>query len=259
MNGIMSSNFRSFLALLLPFLLTACQSEELPFLEEVLLQNQERLGPAVKTPDRYELQILYTRIDRDGNNRPQFDTFGYRIDESRYFYPASTVKMPVAILAMERINKLKTKPGLERLSIYSEMQTGADRPPQTASSAKENSENGFPNIAHYVKQIFLVSDNQAYNRLYEFLGRDYINQALLAKGYSNTRILHRLEASEFDYEANRYANPVTFFHNGKVLYEQPGLESKGKFLLSLQEMDTSTPTGVSSNPHSIFPGKTCSV
>lgn len=232
----MNAVCRFFLPILLVWFSAACQSEDLPFLEELLMQEQDRLGSVVRDPDRYELQILYTRIDRDENNVPHFETFDYRVDPSQYFYPASTVKMPVAILAMERINELKNKPGLEPLSIYSEMQTGTDRPPQTASSAEENSEKGFPNIAHYVKQIFLVSDNQAYNRLYEFLGRDYINQALLAKGYSNTRILHRLEAPEFDYEANRYTNPVSFFHNGKVLYEQPGLESKGNFLLSLQEM-----------------------
>ena len=44
-----------------------------------------------------------------------------------YFYPASTVKLPIAILALQKLNELK-KPGLDK---YSTMITGAEGPGQT--------------------------------------------------------------------------------------------------------------------------------
>jgi len=36
----------------------------------------------------------------------------------------------------------------------------------------------LPSIAQYIKKIFLVSDNDAFNRLYEFLGQHYLNERL---------------------------------------------------------------------------------
>jgi hypothetical protein len=64
----------------------------------------------------------------------------------------------------------------------------------------------------------LVSDNEAFNRLYEFLGQEYINNALHKMDYKNAQILHRLQVSLND-DQNRITNPVTFYDtSGKMLY-----------------------------------------
>ena len=47
---------------------------------------------------------------------------------------------------------------------------------------------GRPTIAHYIKKILLVSDNDAFNRLYEFLGQQYINTTLHQMGYTEVQI-----------------------------------------------------------------------
>jgi beta-lactamase class A len=54
---------------------------------------------------------------------------------------------------------------------------------------------GKPNIEQYVKKIFLVSDNDAFNRLYEFLGPEAINEKLNKMGYTEAQIRHRLDIS----------------------------------------------------------------
>ncbi|MFX4813573.1 serine hydrolase, partial [Acinetobacter baumannii] len=70
-----------------------------------------------------------------------------------------------------------------------------------------NAADGRPTIENYIKQIFLVSDNDAFNRLYEFLGQDYIQQKLKEKGYPDAVIRHRLQLSRTpDHNAN--TNPV---------------------------------------------------
>ena len=38
-----------------------------------------------------------------------FEEEFYQIDERRYFYPASTVKLPIAILALQKLNALKSQ------------------------------------------------------------------------------------------------------------------------------------------------------
>ncbi|HEY8920679.1 MAG TPA: hypothetical protein VIM87_29785 [Chitinophaga sp.] len=83
------------------------------FLDTLLQANAQRLGPVFAYPDSFQLQIIYTRIDRDAHNRPHFRDFYYHVDTGRYFYPASTVKLPGAALALEKLNDLHI-PGLDR-------------------------------------------------------------------------------------------------------------------------------------------------
>lgn len=171
----------------------------------------EKQGPwmdsILNKVDRYQVQIIYTQIDRDVNNLPTFRSYTYNLDTNQYYYPASAVKMPVAFLALEKLNQIK----VEGLSKYSPMHTGAGSAPQTSATEDSTSENGQPSLANYIKKVFLVSDNDAYNRLYEFMGQEYINKQLWKKGYKRTRIVHRLSVPGFDVESNRYTNPVTFY------------------------------------------------
>ena len=51
----------------------------------------------ISNPDLYRIQILYTQVDRNIDQSPQFTTHKFNIDPKRYFYPASTVKFPAAV------------------------------------------------------------------------------------------------------------------------------------------------------------------
>jgi hypothetical protein len=182
------------------------------FIEKLLKKHPERFSEILSKPDKYGVQILYTRIDRNKKNEPHFTTHGYRVNSSEYFYPASTVKLPAIALAFEKLNKL----GIDK---YTPMFTGADRPEQTKVEKDTSSESGLPSVAHYAKKILLASDNDAFNRLYEFIGQNEFNDSLHKKGFLNSRIVHRLE-SPIGPENNRYTNPVRFEKEGKVIYEQ---------------------------------------
>ena len=169
-----------------------------------------------------QVQIIYSEINRDKKNRIQFRDHLYNVDDQRYFYPASTVKLPIAILALEKLRDLNI-PGLDRNST---MITGAAGGRQTEVYNDPSAADGRPSIAHYIKKILLVSDNDAFNRLYEFLGQEYINNRLQAMGYSDVQILHRLDISLPEAE-NRWTNPVRFYDStGKMLYEQAAVISK---------------------------------
>ena len=170
-------------------------------------------------PDSFNLQIIYTQIDRDKNGKPRFTEHQFRAaKDAPYFYPASTVKMPVAILALQRLRELNL-PGLDRNSA---MITDTDFSGQTPVLNDPSTPDGRPSLGQYVKKIFLVSDNDAFNRLYEFLGPHYINRSLQQMGYAEAEIIHRLEISLTE-EENRHTNPIRFLDpGGKELYRQPG-------------------------------------
>lgn len=197
----------------------------------------EKQGPwmdsILNKVDRYQVQIIYTQIDRDVNNFPTFRSYTYNLDTNQYYYPASVVKMPTAFLALEKLNQIK----VEGLSKYSPMHTGAGSAPQTIATEDSTAENGQPSIANYIKKIFLVSDNDAYNRLYEFLGQEYINKQLWKKGYKRSRIIHRLSVPGFDVESNRYTNPITFYDStlSTPIFQQGQVVSKAYPRLNLRK------------------------
>lgn len=175
-------------------------------------------------PERHRVQVIYTQIERDENNRPLFRSFSYRLNDEEYFYPASTVKLPVALLALEKINRLDV-PGLDRDTV---MLTGADGHGQTEATRDPTAAGGLPSVGHYIRKVLLVSDNDAFNRLYEFVGQAEINETLHSRGFEGTRILHRLDLV-LDVESNRHTNPVRFVDGGTILLEQPGAYSPREY------------------------------
>ncbi|MBD3223887.1 MAG: hypothetical protein GF313_04110 [Caldithrix sp.] len=186
----------------------------------LLQKNDDRLQPMMDDPQKYELQIRYTQINRDNLNRPSFKTYTYAANRDAYFYPASTVKLYAALLALEKINHLD----INGLSKYTPVEFDSAFSGQSSLKTDSTAKNNRPSIAHFIKQIFLVSDNEAFNRLYEFLGQKKFNERLKAKGYTDTRILHRLSAA-LTPEENRYTNPLQFIKNGKIIFRQPMLHN----------------------------------
>lgn len=198
----------------LTVLLTSCSSSK-DFVKKKFL-NDEYLKSIASNPE-HEVQIIYTKVNR---KEKTFTSYSYNVDPLQYFYPASTVKMPVAILSLQKINELR-KTGVD-LTRKDNMMTGAFRPGQTPAFVDETTQSRQPNIERYIQKVFAVSDNDAYNRLYEFLGQDYINQSLKDKGvFTNSVINHRVNVPGLTPEDNRHTNDIRFFRNG-LLYDSPG-------------------------------------
>ena len=183
-------------------------------LEQLLLAHPEKFKKLTDHPEKYRLQILYTQIDRDANNKPSLTTYSYRADTNEYFYPASTVKLAASVLALEKLNTLKIKK-------ETTFQTLKNRPSQLEIKTDSTAASGLPSIAHYIKKILLVSDNEAYNRLYEFLGQRPFNESMAKKGFQGVRLTHRLQTPLPRLE-NQYTNPIQLIDaSGKLLYQQP--------------------------------------
>lgn len=187
-----------------------------------LIQQNEELQSISDNP-AHKVQIIYTQIDRDADNQALFTTYTYGFDTTNYFYPASTVKLPTAILALERINELN----IEGLNAQTTLLTGAATAPQTSVTSDSSKADLLPTVEHYIKKILLVSDNDAYNRLYEFLGQEYINNRLRDKGFTRSRLIHRLSVSGYDTLGNRLTNPIQFVQGDSVIYTQEEVYSNG--------------------------------
>jgi hypothetical protein len=186
------------------------------WLEKLIRKNASPfLTALLDQPDTFQYQLIYTRIDRDKNNQPQLHNFYFNVDRARYFNPASMVKLPTALIALEKLHSLK-KYGVNRNTT---MLTDSGYARQTRVLNDSSAANYLPSVGHYVKKIFLISDNDAYNRLYEFNGQQTMNQRLWEMGYKDTRITRRFVTMNED--QNRHTNPIRFMEGDQLLYAQP--------------------------------------
>ncbi|MFZ5971261.1 MAG: serine hydrolase [Bacteroidota bacterium] len=212
--------FRPAAVFLIILLLSSCQRNIAE--DEHLLTNLMKSRPALfqaylDSAEAWEIQVIYTQINRDSANRPHFRSFTFRADSTEYFYPASTVKLPMVLLALEKLNRLQV-PGLDKFTpmLHDSVYAG-----QQSVHQDSTAENGLPSVAHYARKILVVSDNDAYNRLYEWVGQQDANAWMHAKGY-NVRLLHRLERS-LTPEQNRHTESVRFVRNNSLVFWQPKL------------------------------------
>ncbi len=207
--------------------------EYLDPLYEIIESMKQEFPMIVGNPEKYELQVRYTQIEQLENGSLDLRTYSFREDPTSYFYPASTVKMPVAFLAVEKCERLRAEG--HDITIDTPIQFLDGTNPMTEFLNDPTAKDEQITIRHLVNRVFSVSDNNAYNRLYEFLGRDEINPRLRELGLSDlSRIVHRVGTSEFDNESNKNANAFEFYKDENVsgettFYSENCRYSKGNY------------------------------
>lgn len=198
-------------------LLWQCTSEK-SVLQLALRQAGPEVQVLLKQKEKHEIQIRLTEVTAQ-NEQLFFKTSTFQEDDHEYFYPASTTKLPVAILALQ---KLRT---LQKQGIAIDASTSFlihDREGNPIAILDSTAQNHKISVAHLIKKIFLVSDNDAYNYLFDFLGRDYINQELQKIGITHTHIYHKFMMDADNVNTWEY----TFFNqDGDTLYFQSSIQS----------------------------------
>lgn len=200
------------------------QAQNSPLLAELLAGNTApRFRQVMDHPGKYRVQIIYTRIDRDQDNVPHFTHHTFQTDATHYFNPASTVKLPAAILALEKLHQLP-----ERVNKDTWLQIDSSFRGQRPLIEEPGAPERKPTLAHFIRQAMLVSENDAYNRLYQFIGQEDLNQRLWQLGHKEVRIARRFEPN--DEEQNRHSNAFRFLReDSSLLYAQPPGVSKIRF------------------------------
>ncbi len=182
---------------------------------------QKAILPILDSAEKYRVQILYTTIDRDKKNIPKFTSHGFRVDPREYFYPASSVKIIAALLALEKINVLRQKLRDDELTRDCVINIDSTLPWQRPVVKDITAPDSLPSVAHFIRKVLLVSDNDGYNRLYEFLGQDAFNKEFTAKGFKHFKFTTRLSAGTTN-EQNKITPPIALYSKtGRTLYRQP--------------------------------------
>ena len=155
------------------FSISSCKSNFNP-IKQALKSEKPSIKKISKKISKYDIQIKLTVIDSNKN----FNDYEFRVKPKKYFYPASTVKLPIALFAMEKINEID---GLDLFTPF-----------------KIEGEDYITSLKREIEMIFAISSNKSSNRLFELLGQDYINQKYKSKGINNARMFHRLSTKNSD-------------------------------------------------------------
>jgi len=184
-------------------------------LMEIMHQHPAQFDSVLAHKDRYRLQIVYTRIERDARNRPHVTT--WCLDTGKYYYyPASMIKLLEIPLAMEKINLIKKKPAV---TIYDSLVVAGD-PCGDIAEVNYHKRPNFSTPAQMIKEMLLVSNNHAFNPLYDFLGQAYFNRRAHELGFNSAVITNRFAGC--DTFQNRVTSSVEFYDRstGSLKYVQ---------------------------------------
>ncbi len=211
-------------------MLMSCQDKkQKSIFDDIFDEDSKSFNTIVKNKEKHEIQILFSPITRHKDSIAIEDHFfNYRPGE--YFYPASSVKMPVAFMALQKLEDLRSS-GIN-IDRNTPLQIDSTRSPQTAVLADSSNIGNHATIGHYIDKVFAVSDNDAYNRLYEFCGSDYINAGLKGKGiFTNSRIVHRVGVGGFSFDENKHTPSIHFLNDvGSSFFTQPKAVAQGNHL-----------------------------
>ena len=173
--------------LLLSIILFGCSLETNPIKSS--FRKNDFLKEIIKEKEDYEIQILLTKIDQY-NSKVDFQEYKYQLDDNKYFYPASTIKLPIVVLALKKINELRSK-GSE---ITLKSKIILNYKDDYSELVIRDSITSFQNL---IADVFLVSDNSASNILIDFIGYNYFNHEMENAGFDKTYLNHKFNPDPY--------------------------------------------------------------
>jgi hypothetical protein len=186
--------------------------------------QHEQAKKIIADPHHYRCQVIYTQIDRNEKGTPRFTHHRFNADSNLYFNPASMVKMPLAFLSLEKLNEMK----IAGVNKYTSMAFDSSHEKQVAMKTDSSAKNFKPSIAQFIRRAMLISENDPYNRMYQFVGQETANRKLIEKGYASSRITRQFMG--YTEDQNRHTNGIRFFDTeGKLVYRQEPAYNKDSF------------------------------
>ena len=163
-------------------------------LAPVLQSCSNKFERVIASPETFRAQVLISEIVTNRSGQIELKRHAYRLG-AEYFYPASTVKLCASIAALQTVERLQ--PSALATDLADVPMKIAPLFPGDAPQINDasNVQGGYITVAHEMRKIGLVSDNQAFNRLYDLAGHEELNRAMHALGLRSVIINHRLSES----------------------------------------------------------------
>ena len=123
-------------------------------LEKILDSNDSQIRQIIDNLDKHNLQIIYSEIIRNGDDKVSFKDYFFNVDDDLYYYPASTVKLHVSALTLQKLTELNDS-GIN-INLDSEIEIISDN----------NTLLNQITFRELIKKIFIIIIIKRYERLY---------------------------------------------------------------------------------------------
>ena len=170
---------------------TTIHPKQMTDLSPVLQSCSNKFERVIASPGTFRAQVLIAEVVTNQSGQTRLKRHGYRVG-AEFFYPASTLKLCAAVAALQSVERLQPA------SLVTDL---ADVPMEIAPlfpsdapqvSDASNVQGGHITVAHEMRKIALVSDNQAFNRFYDLVGHEELNRTMHELGLRSVVINHRL-------------------------------------------------------------------
>ncbi len=153
---------------------------------EALLRSDEELASVLNDAARRRVQVLVTIPEEGGVLR----RLGHRVD-AEYFYPASSVKLCAAFGVLDKLADVRKGPSRPRVGLTTKVRfiDGIGRSRHIHMTTLETE----------LERSLVLSDNEAHNRLFDFVGDAELASRLANAGLMSPRIAHRLGRKDPDH------------------------------------------------------------
>ena len=210
-----------------------------PVLMQLVLDSLSKKYPdLVNFPDKFRFKIAFTEVQRK-NGKVALETVTFRTDIKEYLYPASIVKLPTLLVTMEEFNKIKEKQPL--IEYKSTIKFVKDKGCLPSMNQIKIGNRIFPaSLDVLSKQVLAVSDNDAYNRLFDFCGQQTLNRRLKELNFNQGKIIRKFVLN-CTLDQNRVSDSlVVFGKRNERLYMRPTIVNTDTIFI-----DTSYKLGLS--------------
>jgi hypothetical protein len=178
-----------------------------PLAVQILNGGGAALKAVLATPEKYRFQVLYGVITPGA--APKLERHGFRAD-AEYFFPASSMKVPIALAAYDRLATLRgAPPGKPALTRDATMRI---------HPVSGNAEPYVTTLARETWRALIVSDNFSANRLLAVVGHREAHETLWALGLPSVRI-HAGFATGADIDPAELSPRIEFAAAGSAVEE----------------------------------------
>jgi hypothetical protein len=182
-------------------------------LHQLLTGSHTDVDRVLANPAYYEFQLIFTQVLRSGDSLI-FEERSLNKD-SACFYPASLIKFPLAVVALEKLQQLGSL-GVQAKSTMSLKTCSCDLPTNQYVQKSKN-----PTFLQFLREMLIMSDNDAYNLFFDFVGTDQFNQRMRDYGL-NGIIMRRRFTSGCPDSINKINGGLRFYNQKReILWSQP--------------------------------------
>ena len=182
-----------------------------PELYERLFGLDSLVDHVLSNRERYRLQFMVTDIIENDSVFVIGETHDYSVPRW-YFYPASVVKLPIALMSLEKLKELN-------FSTQASLRFDRDFECGNMKFVEESRKSSL-SFQKMIRELLIVSNNDYYNSLYHFLTPKRINNEFFQKGFAQTNIYRDFSGCEMPLNLKTHGFVLSESSTGKCYIQR---------------------------------------